>query len=191
LAGRQYESPPAELVLRRAFELPRTRHARVARWEQWKQDHWEQPSTKQASTTDEPDAQPRGAAAANLPQRITSLRMTVAPPGWDDPVEPQAETTASAPDRLRQGESGKRPKESSPSGRRRTGTVKWFDADKGFGFIAPDDGTADVIVHFPSIASSGYRSLDENQKVEFDLTLGDRGQEAEQVRPLGRPESEE
>ena len=47
-----------------------------------------------------------------------------------------------------------------------TGTVKWFNADKGFGFIAPDDGTADVFVHFSAIASSADRSLDENDKVE-------------------------
>ena len=56
-----------------------------------------------------------------------------------------------------------------------TGTVKWFNADKGFGFIAPDDGTADVFVHFSAIASSGYRSLDENQKVEFETTQGQKG----------------
>jgi CspA family cold shock protein len=54
------------------------------------------------------------------------------------------------------------------------GSVKWFNADKGFGFIAPDDGTADVFAHFSAIASSGCSSLDENQKVEFDPTRGRR-----------------
>ena len=64
-----------------------------------------------------------------------------------------------------------------------TGTVKWFNADKGFGFIAPDDGTADVFVRFSAITGSGYRSLDENQKVEFDTTQGQKGPQAENVRP--------
>ncbi|MFI7547015.1 cold-shock protein [Actinoplanes sp. NPDC049599] len=65
-----------------------------------------------------------------------------------------------------------------------TGTVKWFNADKGFGFITPDDGGADVFAHFSAIATSGYRSLDENQKVEFDVTQGQKGLQAENIRPL-------
>jgi CspA family cold shock protein len=64
------------------------------------------------------------------------------------------------------------------------GTVKWFNADKGFGFIAPDDGTADVFVHFSAIQADGYRSLDEGQKVEFNITQGQKGPQAEQVRPV-------
>lgn len=65
-----------------------------------------------------------------------------------------------------------------------TGTVKWFNAEKGFGFVAPDDGGADVFVHYSAISTSGYRSLDENQKVEFDVTQGPKGPQAENVRPL-------
>ena len=65
-----------------------------------------------------------------------------------------------------------------------TGTVKWFNADKGFGFIAPDAGSEDVFAHFSAIASSGYRSLDENQKVEFDVEQGQKGLQATNIRPL-------
>jgi cold shock protein len=64
------------------------------------------------------------------------------------------------------------------------GTVKWFNADKGFGFIAQDGGGDDVFVHFSAIQSQGYKSLDENQKVEFDVTQGPKGPQAENVRAL-------
>ena len=63
-----------------------------------------------------------------------------------------------------------------------TGTVKWFNADKGFGFIAPDDGSADVFAHFSAINASGYRSLTENQKVEFETERGPKGLQAANVR---------
>ena len=62
------------------------------------------------------------------------------------------------------------------------GTVKWFNAEKGFGFISQDGGGPDVFVHFSAIQSSGYKSLDENQKVEFDLAQGPKGPQAENVR---------
>ncbi|MBH3367080.1 cold-shock protein [Pseudomonas carnis] len=65
-----------------------------------------------------------------------------------------------------------------------TGTVKWFSADKGFGFIAPDDGGADVFAHYSAIASSGKRILEENQKVEYEVTQGPKGPQAENIRPL-------
>jgi cold shock protein len=65
------------------------------------------------------------------------------------------------------------------------GTVKWFNAEKGFGFIAPESGE-DVFVHFSAIQSTGYRSLDEGQAVEFDITQGQKGPQAANVRPLER-----
>ena len=64
------------------------------------------------------------------------------------------------------------------------GTVKWFNAEKGFGFIAQEDGGDDVFVHYSAIQSQGYKSLDENQKVEFDLTQGPKGPQASNVRPI-------
>ncbi|MDF9279285.1 cold-shock protein [Arthrobacter sp. EH-1B-1] len=65
-----------------------------------------------------------------------------------------------------------------------TGTVKWFNAEKGFGFISPDDGSQDVFAHFSAIQSSGYRSPEENQKVEFDVVQGPKVLQAENIRPL-------
>lgn len=64
-----------------------------------------------------------------------------------------------------------------------TGTVKWFNADKGFGFISQSDG-ADVFVHFSAIQKSGYRSLDEGEQVEFEVQQGPKGLQAANVRPL-------
>jgi CspA family cold shock protein len=62
------------------------------------------------------------------------------------------------------------------------GTVKWFNADKGFGFIAQDGGGDDVFVHFSAIQSDGYRSLEENQRVEFEISRGQKGPQADNVR---------
>jgi cold shock protein len=64
------------------------------------------------------------------------------------------------------------------------GTVKWFNAEKGFGFISPDGGDPDVFVHHSQIQIDGYRSLDENQRVEFQVTQGPKGPQAEAVRPV-------
>jgi CspA family cold shock protein len=64
------------------------------------------------------------------------------------------------------------------------GTVKWFSAEKGFGFIKPDDGTDDVFVHFSAIEGSGYRSLDEGQRVEFETQPGRKGLQAANVKKV-------
>ena len=64
------------------------------------------------------------------------------------------------------------------------GTVKWFNAEKGYGFIAVDGGGPDVFVHYSAIESTGFRSLDEGQRVEFQTTQGPKGPQAENVRPL-------
>lgn len=65
-----------------------------------------------------------------------------------------------------------------------TGTVKWFNADKGYGFITRDDGEKDVFVHHSAIQSTGFRTLDEGQRVEFMIEQGPKGPSATNVTPV-------
>ena len=67
----------------------------------------------------------------------------------------------------------------------KTGTVKWFDDSKGFGFITPDDGSKDVFVHFSAISAEGFRSLAEGQQVSFQVEDGAKGPQATNVAPQG------
>ena len=64
------------------------------------------------------------------------------------------------------------------------GTVKWFNDAKGFGFISPEDGSADLFVHFSAIDSTGFRSLQEGQRVSFEVTQGAKGAQATSVKPI-------
>ena len=65
-----------------------------------------------------------------------------------------------------------------------TGTVKWFDEPKGFGFIKPDNGGSDLFAHFSEIKGVGFKTLAENQRVEFEITQGRKGPQASSIRPL-------
>jgi CspA family cold shock protein len=65
-----------------------------------------------------------------------------------------------------------------------TGTVKWFNGEKGYGFIAPDDGSADLFAHYSEIEARGFRSLEEGQKVEYEVGQGQKGPVAQKIRPL-------
>lgn len=64
------------------------------------------------------------------------------------------------------------------------GTVKWFNADKGYGFITPESGGTDLFVHFSAIQAAGFKSLDEGQRVSFTVTQGQKGPQASEVQPL-------
>jgi len=65
-----------------------------------------------------------------------------------------------------------------------TGTVKWFNDAKGFGFITPDQGGEDLFAHFSAISASGFKSLQEGQKVSFDITEGPKGKQASNIKPI-------
>lgn len=67
---------------------------------------------------------------------------------------------------------------------RKTGTVKWFNNEKGYGFATPDDGEKDVFVHYSAIQSTGYRSLNEGDRIEFAIEIGDKGPKAVEVVKL-------
>ena len=64
------------------------------------------------------------------------------------------------------------------------GTVKWFNADRGYGFIVPDDGTPDVFVHHSAIEADGNSGLQDSQRVEYDVTRGPKGLQAQHVHPI-------
>jgi CspA family cold shock protein len=68
-----------------------------------------------------------------------------------------------------------------------TGVVKWYNADKGYGFISQDGGGPDVFVHFSAIQGNGYRRLEEGQRVSFDVTQGPKGPQADMVTPINEP----
>ncbi len=65
-----------------------------------------------------------------------------------------------------------------------SGTVKWFNDAKGFGFITPDDGSEDLFAHFSAIVATGFKSLKEGQKVNFDVTQGPKGKQAANIQPI-------
>ncbi len=97
-----------------------------------------------------------------------------------------AHKTPTRPRRIRRLGTPGRP--GGPKNRRKdtmaTGTVKWFNSEKGYGFIAPDDGSADLFAHFSAIVTDGFKELREDQKVEFDAERGPKGMQAANIRAL-------
>ena len=65
-----------------------------------------------------------------------------------------------------------------------SGTVKWFNSEKGYGFISQDNGGPDVFAHYSAIQATGYRELTEGQKVKFEITQGQKGPQADNIRPV-------
>jgi len=118
-------------------------------------------------------AQDAVAAPTALPAALAALDR--APRGL--PLRPPRTLRGGSPGRSR-----------GPKDRRKTtmatGTVKWFNSEKGYGFIAPDDGSADLFAHFSAITGSGFKELREEQKVEFDAERGPKGMQAANIRPL-------
>jgi cold shock protein len=78
-----------------------------------------------------------------------------------------------------------RPKQEKDKGMRTTGTVKWFNDAKGFGFITPENGTKDCFVHHSAIGGSGFKTLAEGERVEFEIVQGQKGPAAENVTKIG------
>ena len=118
-------------------------------------------------------AQPLGAF-----RHLHTAQAALRPGGRTSPTDPRA-GAAGAVTRTAQGGPRTRRKDDMA-----TGTVKWFNSDKGFGFIAPADGSADVFAHFSAITGTGRRDLYEGQQVEFDTERGQKGLQATNIRAL-------
>jgi CspA family cold shock protein len=96
-------------------------------------------------------------------------------------VRPDGERSAAG---ARPGDEGRLPGKTARRKLVAQGTVKWFNAEKGFGFISVDGGGPDVFVHFSAIMSDGYKSLDEGQNVQFEIVQGQKGPQADRVQPV-------
>src|SRR5262249_16158124 len=117
-----------------------------------------------------------GAVGVEVRVRVTAPANSDSGRRWHPVAKPYGQAV-----RTSQGRASARPEDRLMRRRHMAqGVVKWFNADKGYGFIAVDGGP-DVFVHFSAITGSGYRSLEEGQKVEFDITQGQKGPQAQNV----------